>query len=308
MGKRSIKSHFRFNKQERNGIFFLLFIIVALQLLFYFVRTYPGLSKNPALEVDAELQARIDRLKEGNTESDSIKIYPFNPNYITDYKGYSLGMSPEEIDRLHLYRSKNEFVNSAGEFQEVTQISDSLLRVISPYFKFPDWVREHGSRLQNRNETQGYARSGRVITTSRGLGKGNRTKDYQDLNLATEADLKVVYGVGDILSARIIRFRDRLGGFLVSEQLNHVYGLEKEVVDRILEQFRINDPPEIKKIDINEASAAEIAKLVYINYEVALRIVAHREVKGILGSFGELMEIEDFPSEKIDIIQLYLQL
>ena len=36
-------------------------------------------------------------------------IYPFNPNFISDYKGYKLGMSIQEIDRLHQYRAQNKY-------------------------------------------------------------------------------------------------------------------------------------------------------------------------------------------------------
>ena len=308
MDKPSIKSHFRFNKQERNGIFFLLLIIVILQLLFYFVRIYSGRSKYPILKEDIELQAAIDQLKEEYSTQDSLKIYPFNPNYITDYKGYTLGMSSEGIDRLHRYRSAGKYVNSPEEFQEVTLISDSLLSVLSPYFKFPDWVRELDPKSPNGNEgrVRAIRESGKKVPP--GSKTDMKALGFRDLNLATEADLKAVYGVGDILSRRIVRFRDRLGGFLIEEQLNHVYGLEGEVVDRILERFRILGRPDILKIDINTAPAAEIAKLVYISYEVAVRIVAHREANGALDSFDELTDIEDFPSEKIDIIQLYLQL
>ena len=51
----------------------------------------------------------------------------------------SLGMSTEEIDRLHTFRSKNKWVNSEKEFQRVTKISDSLLKKIAPdlYTKDP---------------------------------------------------------------------------------------------------------------------------------------------------------------------------
>ena len=59
------------------------------------------------------------------------EIQPFNPNFITDYKGYVLGMSIEEIDRLHAFRKTNKYVNSAKEFQQVTQVSDSFLKYIS---------------------------------------------------------------------------------------------------------------------------------------------------------------------------------
>ncbi|HUH47082.1 MAG TPA: helix-hairpin-helix domain-containing protein [Arenibacter sp.] len=305
MSKKSIKSHFRFNKQERNGIFFLLLIIVTLQLLSYFVKTYPHSSDTPVFGADTHYQSKIDRLKMEYSKRDSLKVYPFNPNYITDYKGYTLGLSPAEIDRLNIYRSKNKYVNSSKEFQEVTLISDSLLRILSPYFKFPDWVQ---GRKVKGGPRQGYVKTEAHETVAIESGVGAKALGYRDLNLATATELKTVYGVGEVLSIRIVKFRDRLGGFMVAEQLGHVYGLKQEVVDRILERFRIHEPPRIVKIDINEASAGEIAKLVYIDYEVALRIVAYREAKGRVDSFEELTGIPDFPSEKIDIIQLYLQL
>jgi hypothetical protein len=85
------------------------------------------------------LQSKVDSLKV-EKQNYIPKIYPFNPNFITDYKGSKLGMSVAEIDRLLNFRKTNQYVNSASEFQKVTQVSDSLLNTISPYFKFPDWV------------------------------------------------------------------------------------------------------------------------------------------------------------------------
>jgi DNA uptake protein ComE-like DNA-binding protein len=68
------------------------------------------------------------------------------------------------------------------------------------------------------------------------------------------------------------------------------------------------ESPAISKININQASSRDLSKLVYIKYDVAARIVAFREANGGIASFDELIEIEDFPSEKLDIIKLYLQL
>src|SRR5690554_8215098 len=75
------------------------------------------------------------------TEDNSPTIFPFNPNFITDYKGYTLGMTPEEIDRLLTYRSENKWINSDEDFQSVTQVSDSLLAVLIRFFNFPEWVK-----------------------------------------------------------------------------------------------------------------------------------------------------------------------
>jgi hypothetical protein len=44
------------------------------------------------------------------------------------------------LDKLFAFRKQNKYVNSAKEFQEVTGVSDSLLKIMSVNFKFPDWV------------------------------------------------------------------------------------------------------------------------------------------------------------------------
>ena len=125
------KSHFRFTKQERSGIFFLLLLMVCLQGGYYYVKANP-VEREPNLVLNTIAQSRIDSIKNLPPKT-SNKIYPFNPNYITDYKGYTLGLSTVELDRLFAFRNRGKFVNSAREFQSVTQISDSLLHNLSPY-------------------------------------------------------------------------------------------------------------------------------------------------------------------------------
>ncbi len=240
--------------------------------------------------VDNIGQSRIDSLRSIRLKEGSFKIYPFNPNFITDYKGYTLGITPDELDRLYAFRKKGEYVNSAKEFQRVTQISDSLLEIISPYFKFPKWKNTSKfSKSQSQNYTAKEAK-------------------IQDLNSVSAEDLKTIYGIGDKLSARIIKFRDRLGGFLVDEQLYDVYGLESEVVQRTLTRFRVLNPPKINKVNVNTATVEELSRLIYINQSLAQEIVAHREMSGTFQSLEELMEIKAIPQERIGRIKLYLTL
>ncbi|MGB5361579.1 MAG: helix-hairpin-helix domain-containing protein, partial [Eudoraea sp.] len=222
---------------------------------------------------------------------ESPKIYPFNPNFITDYKGYTLGLSNEEIDRLHVFRSENRWVNSTKEFQQVTLISDSLLKILAPYFNFPEWKNRTKIKEKERKQKS-------VLTEVR----------YKDLNQANPEELKLIYGIGDKLSARIVKFRNRLGGFMVNEQLYDVYGLQEEVVLRILEEFRVKEQPIIKRININTATREEMEQLIYINQNLAIQIVNYRDSVGIIQSFNELLKIEDFPADKIDRIELYLSL
>ncbi len=291
------KSHFSYSKQERSGIFFLLLIIIVLQVVFYVVK-YTSNNVEGNLTIDKETQDKIDALKQKSQQKDSIRIYPFNPNFISDYKGYTLGMSVEEIDRLHVFRAQNKFVNNSDEFQNITKVSDSLLKEISSYFKFPEWA---NTKSVSHKKIPGTA-------FQRELDMQQDNFQIKDLNSATAEDLKSISGIGDKLSLRIIKFRNRLGGFIVDDQLYDVYGLEPEVVKRTFERFKVLSQPQIKKINVNSASAEEISKLIYIRYIVATKIVEFREINGTFTSLDELTKIEDFPIDKIHRIKLYLTL
>ncbi len=287
----SFKSHFKFNKQERSGIFFLLLVIVVLQVCLLVYKSYPAQGNSKYFKIDSLQQATVTRLKREALVKDSVKWYPFNPNFISDYKGYTLGMSPAEIDRLHAFRKTGSYVNSAEEFQAVTEVSDSLLRTVAPYFKFPDWTEKRGTKVANAK-----AKNQQVVA------------QVVDLNLATEEELQTIKGIGATLSARIVKFRDRLGGFMVADQLYDVYGLEPQVVKRALQRFKVMEKPLIEKININTASVEELQKLIYLQKKVAIGIVNYRNNNKSITSFEELSKIENFPSDKLDRIVLYLSL
>lgn len=288
---KNLKSHLKFNKQERSGIFFLLLGIFSLQLIYLLISNEVFYASEANFVLNTKVQKLLDSIKAQSEPEESPRMYSFNPNFLSDYKGYVLGMSNEEIDRLHLFRSKNLWVTSVKEFQRVTHISDSLLQQIAPLFKFPEWTN------QTKNEKKINQKKLSVTKVT-----------IKDLNLATAEELKVIYGIGDKLSARIIKFRNRLGGFMVNEQLYDVYGLEEEVVLRILEEFRVKQQPAIEKININTATGREMEKLIYINQNLANQIVTYRDSVGIIRSFTELTKIEDFPAKKIGRIKLYLSL
>ena len=299
-----MKSHFLFTNQQRNGIFLLLAVIVIIQCIYWFV---PNIFTDTTTDTTTDKLINENELETFRKEVDSLrlveienrkpKIYPFNPNYITDYKGYTLGMTNEEIDRLHKFRERNQWVNSAKDFQKVTKVSDSFLDIISPYFKFPDWV------TNPKPKTQGYSNS---------YSNSSKPKTYQqkvDLNLATANQLKKVYGVGEKLSERIIKYRDKYkGGFISDVQLSEVYGLSPEVIERIKNDFTVKTPRAIKTYNLNTASRDELVTIQFIDYEVAHNIIEERTLRDGFKSLEELTKVEDFPIKKFDIIKLYLYL
>lgn len=51
----------------------------------------------------------------------------------------------------------------------------------------------------------------------------------KEINEATAKMLQQFYGIGPVLSQRIIAMRNQLGGFFIKIQLNDVWGLKPEV-------------------------------------------------------------------------------
>ena len=288
-----MKSHFKFSKQNRNGIFLLLLLIISVQCVYFFV----DLSSEDISVNQQELklfQNEIDSLRLASIENNKPKIYPFNPNYITDYKGYTLGMTNEEIDRLHQFRDRNKWVNSVTEFQNVTQVSDSLLNTISPYFKFPDWVTN--PKPKSSGTYQSY----------------NTPKSYEakiDLNTATAIQLQKVNGIGEKLSERIVKFRNKfVGGFIADVQLLDVYGLSPEVIERITNEFTVKTPRQIQKINLNTATSDQLVTIQHIDYDLAHHIIEQKTLREGFKSIDDLKKVNDFPVNKIEIIKLYLTL
>ena len=282
------KSYFQYSKSQRSGIFLLIIICVVSQFAFFYL--YPSSNKTNSIEKQKWLafQTIIDSLK---TEKINYvpKIYPFNPNFITDYKGSKLGMSVAEIDRLLDFRKTNQYVNSASEFQKVTQISDSLLKAISPYFKFPDWVNK------------------RVTNNFKPYEKKTENRVMIDINLATKEDLIKVYGIGPALSDRILKQKELFGGFVSMNQLDDIWGLQPEVIENLNKYFKVTTLPKIKKIDINNSSIKELMLFPYFKYSLAKAIVTYRSMNGNL-KIEDLSNIKGFPVDKLKIIALYLEL
>ncbi len=294
------KSHFWYNKSQRNGIFLLTILIIVLQI-FIFVDVFADdeiiNTNNPEL---VAFQKQIDSLKVIEIENRKPKVYPFNPNYITDYKGEQLGMSLEEIDRLLAFRKTNKFVNSKEEFQNITKVSDSLLSKISPNFKFPDWV-------VKQNQSSNSSRNTKANFTPNNYKKKEVKRSTTDINKATAEDFQSISGIGSAFSKRIIQYRSKLQGFSFDDQLYEVWGLDKEVADKVLLVFKIDEKPIIKKVNINTIEFKQLLKNPYVDYELCKKIFNYRDEVAELQNISQLKYIEGFPLELYDRIVLYLE-
>ncbi len=291
----SIISFIHFSKDQRKGLLALFVIIVGLQIAYCLIDFTPNDKPSPEEQQWLSVQKEIDSLKSEQPKT-VYKMYPFNPNFITDVKGYKLGMTVEQIDRLLAFRKQGKFANSPEEFQKVTGISDSLLNVISPFFKFPDWVNK---------KTDGKFQYSNTKSNWKEYPKKEKVQ-VVDINQATKEDLMKVYGIGDAISDRILKQREVLGAFVSMEQMSDVWGLSPEVIEKLEQGFKISISPKPNKININNASIKELGQFPYFRYPISKNIVTYRSMNGDI-KIEDLSKIKGFPVDKIKIIALYLE-
>ena len=287
----NIKTLFNFSKDQRKGILVLFFIIIALQLVYCFMDFNP--TRHPSKEEQhwLSLQDKLVYSKEFNSKSE-YKEYSYNPNFISDFKAYKLGMTLPQINRLHAFRQQGKFANSPKEFQAVTGISDSLLNAIAPNFNFPDWVNNPCSSSYPKSKWNEFPKK--------------ETLKILDINQATKEDLIKVSGIGDAISDRILKQKEIFGGFVSMDQMTDIWGLTPEVIAELNKYFIVESLPKLQKININTASIKELGQFYYFRYPISKNIVTYRSMNGDV-KFEDLANIKGFPVDKLKIIALYLE-
>lgn len=280
------------NKRFRNGIF-LLSIVAFLIIIISFVFQEKKELTSDLVEIKS-YQSQIDSLKLAMLESKKeYVIRPFNPNFITDYKGYTLGLSSEELDRLYQFRLKDKWINSSSDFQRVTKVSDSLLAKISPLFKFPEWV--------NKPRTS-------IAYSSKKKFPQKTFAQKKDLNQVLVKELVDEINIPDFIAERIINYRKKIGGFIDDKQLLDVSGLYESQRTHLLSDYTVKTFKSLEKINLNQATVKELMEVPYFDFEMALEIRDFIKDRNGVSSFEELGKINGFDVEKIDRIELYLKL
>lgn len=125
----------------------------------------------------------------------------------------------------------------------------------------------------------------------------------------SEADsvtLQIVPGIGAATASRIIKYRERLGGFHSKDQLSEVFALKPEVIEGIWEYFEFDSGIK-KKISINTVALEDLSKHPYITFQEAKVLIAFRKQHGTFSSPQDLLKIKIFKEEWVMKLSPYLQ-
>lgn len=127
-----------------------------------------------------------------------------------------------------------------------------------------------------------------------------------DLNRCDSASLEALPGIGPVLSARIIRYRNLLGGYARVSQLREVYGLPEETF-LMIEKRLFADSLAVRRIDINKAQYRDLIRLPYLEKSEVAGILKFRELEGRIASMSDLTVNKLIPPEKAARLSPYIE-
>ncbi len=292
-----VKDYFTFNRRERNGVFVLLTIIVGLTVYINIdhhfatpeVIDFSAYEKEIKEFIAAQEAAANTEIPEGYAEAGmlpplkeekevTVNYFNFNPNGLSKEKWQQLGLKEWQVTMIHNYEAKGGSFRKKEDLQKMYSIDEATYERLAPYIDIPIDTAE-----KQWNEYQPVEK----ITI--------------ELNKADTTQLQTLYGIGPVFSRRIVKYRDKLGGFIAKQQLAEVYGLEQKVIDGFYHQLVV-DTTLIQRININTATVDDLKAHPYISWNIANSIASIRDVHGAYETLGQI--------KKSDLIneELYLKL
>ena len=216
-------------------------------------------------------------LLENKSTSQKVKIstpvyFLFDPNKATDDEFLRLGLFDKQITAIRKYLDKGGVFRSKEDFFKIRVISANQKSQLA------DWIVIEG--LQKVKPEKNIVSKTTTI----------------DINSADSIQLKQLPGIGSVLSKRIVKYRDLLGGFYSISQLKEVYGLTDQTISLIEGKVTV-DVSEIKKLDVNFADLNELSRHPYLKKDLASKIVKFRTKHG---SFRDLTILRDSMILNID--------
>jgi len=138
--------------------------------------------------------------------------------------------------------------------------------------------------------------------SNRSLGKHQMT----ELNLSDSASLVALPGIGPVLSARVIKYRNLLGGFVSVQQLREVYGLKEETYNLICKRV-FADSLLVRKIKVNEAEYKELIRHPYFKKNEVDAILKYRRLSGRINGVEDMRKNNLISDETFGKIKAYLE-
>jgi DNA uptake protein ComE-like DNA-binding protein len=203
--------------------------------------------------------------KQVNIPADS-ELFVFDPNTASDREFLRLGFSDKQIATIRKYLDKGGVFRDKADFFKIRVISEKQKSNLT------DWIVIESFQKVSHPD-----------------GKVSLKTPNIEINAADSIQLKQLPGIGSVLSKRIVKYRDLLGGFYSIAQLKEVYGLSEETISLIEGKVRV-DVTQIKKLDVNFDDVNELSRHPYLKKALASKIVKFRTKNGSIRNLAILRD------------------
>lgn len=308
-----IKDYFTFTRKERIGIIIILaLIIVVFFLPFFFNERNAGkLTKNDTAWIHAlkavdspgyrnekdlfENEARTYQFDTPGSHvpaNPSLALFPFDPNTLSAAGWKQLGIREKTVQTILNFRNKGGHFQKADDLQRIYGLSKQEYERLVHFVNIKSTSEEKLPVSFVKKEAS-FKNKTTLVPSS------------VDINTADTSAFISLPGIGSKLAARIVNFRDKLGGFYFIEQVAETFGLPDSTFQKIKTYLKIGDPT-VKKIDINIASADELKIHPYIKWQIANAIVAYRKEHGFFSKIEDIKKIMVITDNEYKKISPYL--
>ncbi len=251
----------------------LLVCILALLVIFLTTKFY-----NPGPIIKQSDIAKLDSLVQLLDPQNAEPVYfSFNPNSISADSLILLGIPQKIAERLINYRAKGGSFKAKNDITKIYGFTNEMYERVYPYIILPDKIPE------NTNEMT-----------------------FADINEIGVEWLKDQPGISPLLAGRIVRYRDNLGGFVKTDQLDEVYELEGFSLENLKKNIYIRKGYQPEKLKINHVSKDQLKNHPYISWQLAEDIVRFRELNGSIKSEKLLVGFKSLDKANFENLILYL--
>lgn len=309
--KNWLNTYFAFSKREFNGLLTLIVLIVLISVVPY---TYglimPGpddssaeqraikkliLNEVPALNYSGEKQV----FKEAHPAT-AHSLFYFDPNTASPMDWQKLGLSAKQSASIIKYVAKGGKFRKREDLQKLYVISNDMYKKLAPFVQIAVTADKNIADLK----LDGAVKYGGVQDHGRPEYKKSKSTIIE-VNGADSAALDLIRGIGPAFASRIIKYRERIGGFYNKEQLMEVFGLDSVKYNEIKSQIAINQAL-IRKININTAAFTDFKDHPYIRYKQVNALIEYRKQHGNYSNIAELNKVAVLDHETIVRLAPYL--
>jgi competence protein ComEA len=302
-----IRQYFGYSQRETNAFLALLSLILLFFIspLLLKPKVEPYSSAQDQKKLD-ELAALLDDEVEANRKTFSdkntiVSLHSFNPNELTEKDWVAFGIKPWIAKRILNYRQKVGDFKSKEEVGKIYGLQEEVFQQLYPFILLPETSSGNGRDFAGKGN---YASENRNFSNAK---KAFRLQPF-DMNLADTSELKKIRGIGSKLSARILNYRDRLGGFTSEEQLQEIFGLQPETLDSLHKYTYVENDFEPNKINLNSVTIEELKMHPYLKFNLSRAIIAYRDQHGPYQRIEDLKRIKLMDEATFNKLRPYLAL